>query len=182
MVMLFSGETRHQAVSWGLCLLAVALTVAWSKILFMAWGVGIQALSFTGLSGHSALSAAIWPPLLGLFVGHRGHVWRATAALLGLSFAALIGISRLVLHAHSASEVLSGYGLGSAASSILLIRQAEGWQFRRGISWLIFLLVAAVLVGHGARFPSQCMLRYVVALLVKDVPVHAGAAQSLKGE
>ena len=111
-------RTRHiHALRWLVLTLgtAVGLTLA-SKIAFYGWGVGITAWDFTGVSGHTLLAAALLPLLLRGLPG-AGH-WGAVA---GACLAAAVGISRVVVQAHSPSEVLAAWLLGSAvATSVLL--------------------------------------------------------------
>lgn len=103
---------------------AVALSVAGgltlvTKLAFLGWGLGWQRLDFTGLSGHATISAAIYPVAFYLAAHGRSTkplAWAAAGALL----AALIAYSRLPLNAHSASEVISGWAVGVAASAVAL--------------------------------------------------------------
>ena len=53
--------------------IAVGITVV-SKCLFFGWGIGIAALDFTGVSGHTLLATSILPVLL------RGIPWPALQA------------------------------------------------------------------------------------------------------
>ncbi len=94
--------------------LAVAITVV-SKCLFFGWGIGIAALDFTGVSGHTLLATSILPVLL------RGIPWpalqaRGGGAALGWALALVVGVSRVAVHAHSLSEVVAGWILGAAVS------------------------------------------------------------------
>ena len=98
---------------------ASGITLA-SKLAFLGWGVGIPALDFTGVSGHSAMSATVLPVLLYL-CAPPSRPWMARfGAACGGGLALLVGWSRLVLHAHSPSEVVAGLVLGLAVSLIFL--------------------------------------------------------------
>ena len=99
--------------------LAAGLTLT-SKILFMGWGLGIPALDFTGISGHTLLASAVLPLLGGWIFKGDGRSWHRGAAALGFVLAALVGVSRVVLGAHSVSEVLAGFALGAAVSGLAL--------------------------------------------------------------
>lgn len=94
--------------------LAVTITVI-SKCLFFGWGIGIAALDFTGISGHTLLATSILPLLL------RGIPWpamqaRGLGAAMGWALALAVGISRVMVNAHSVSEVVAGWILGAAVS------------------------------------------------------------------
>ncbi|MBH1664985.1 phosphatase PAP2 family protein [Stenotrophomonas maltophilia] len=104
---------------WAVAIAVTAgLTLA-SKLAFMGWGLGIQRLDFTGISGHAAMSSVVYPVALWLTVstGERRDLrWFAAGSLL----AGAIGYSRLPIQAHSTSEVISGLALGLAASCAVL--------------------------------------------------------------
>lgn len=105
----------HQwARRWALGLAAVSLMVLASKLAFLGWGLGVARWDFTGFSGHAAMSAAIWP--LAIYVAIPKQAAGRWYALVGLLLAAAIAYSRLPLNAHSASEVVSGWALGTLAS------------------------------------------------------------------
>jgi membrane-associated phospholipid phosphatase len=94
--------------------IAVGVTVV-SKCLFFGWGIGVAALDFTGVSGHTLLATSILPVLL------RGIPWpelqaRGGGAALGWLLALMVGVSRVAVHAHSGSEVIAGWILGAAVS------------------------------------------------------------------
>src|SRR3954465_9062402 len=94
---------------------AVALTTA-SKIAFLGFGLGIASLDFTGFSGHSMFAAAVYPMLAYAVSARLGTAWRIGAVVLAYVFALLVAVSRFWLDAHSVSEIVLGYGLGTAAS------------------------------------------------------------------
>lgn len=98
---------------------AVLLTTA-SKVAFIGWGLGSAALDYTGISGHAMFAAAVHPLLLGALVpGDRPRARRA-AVLLGALLALGVGVSRVVVQAHSWSEVIAGLLLGGAVGSVAL--------------------------------------------------------------
>jgi len=95
-------------------LVAVTITII-SKCLFFGWGIGIAALDFTGISGHTLLATSILPLLL------RGIPWpalqaRGWGAAAGWALALAVGVSRVMVNAHSVSEVVAGWLLGATVS------------------------------------------------------------------
>jgi len=95
-------------------LVAVTITII-SKCLFFGWGIGIAALDFTGISGHTLLATSILPLLL------RGVPWpalqaRGWGAAAGWALALAVGVSRVMVNAHSVSEVVAGWLLGATVS------------------------------------------------------------------
>jgi membrane-associated phospholipid phosphatase len=151
---------RRDAIRWIVAAVACGGTVAFSKLIFMAWGIGPPGLDYTGISGHTALSVLTWPSLAALLVRKvRGPLaWIAIA--LGACLGLLVGLSRLALEVHSVSEVIMGALLGAIVAT---------W-FIRGLNrtdalptWHTLALglgvIALWLVFYGRVFPSQHLLK-----------------------
>ncbi|MCV5513136.1 phosphatase PAP2 family protein, partial [Escherichia coli] len=73
--------------------------------------------------GHSALSAAFWPIFLWLLSARFSAGVQKAAVAAGYALAAVVGYSRLVIHAHSDPEVIAGLLLGVAGSALFLLLQ-----------------------------------------------------------
>ncbi len=118
-VSLWSSQ-RASAQRWlaALCL-AVFLTLA-SKCLFWGWGIGIVSWDFTGVSGHTLLATSIFPVLFRIHTPFDSPRMQHAVTALGLLLAACIGISRIVLGAHSLSEVCAGWTLGLIVSVVAI--------------------------------------------------------------
>lgn len=144
---------------------AAGSLVAMTKLLFMGWCLGIDAVGFTGISGHAAMAAVVFPVLFRLIAGACGPPIRHDAWFAGESFAVLIGISRLLIHVHSVAEVLSGLALGLCLSHLFLhlvrgsIRIAAS---RRTI--LVSLVIWSSLASLGP-VPTHDMLENFAAWL-----------------
>lgn len=142
--------------------LAASLVVA-SKFAYWAWGFGLAVIDFKGLSGHSMLSAAVYPMLLCVLareVGARSRlIWLGW--LLGWVFALCIGYSRLRTFAHSPSEVVLGLLVGSVFSAVFCVRLlgaagGQGRLRREGMIWLLALgAVGSQLYGKVAPFNDR---------------------------
>ncbi|WP_228893055.1 phosphatase PAP2 family protein [Pseudoduganella aquatica] len=135
---------------------AMALVVA-SKLAFLGWGLGVPALHFRGISGHAARAAAVFPVLAWLLLGpgRRRGAAVAAGALLGM----LVGVARVQVHAHSASEVVAGclLGWGVAAGFIWHARCREAPQLGRATAVLCLPLVC--LLASAGPVPTQVWLR-----------------------
>jgi len=114
------GGAGRLALGWLAATAAATLLTTASKVAFIGYGWGWPGLDFTGISGHAMFAAAIWPPLLWLAAGPLPAPWQGAGWLLGAALALLVGLSRLAVQAHSASEVLAGLLLGGAASALVL--------------------------------------------------------------
>lgn len=167
--LLFMVASERSAVIKWVCAFAVAGTlVLASKLAFLGWGYGWAAIDFTGFSGHSMVSAAIYP-VLGYALG-KTHT-RKTAWILaacGAVLALLIGVSRIFLSAHSLSEVILGLLVGSVVSAVVLARWPTG---RGGVP------VTAVAMG----FVLSAMASYSVAPSVRTHDVVVAMALKLSG-
>ena len=130
-----------------------------SKILFLGFGIGSARFNFTGFSGHSAMSATLWPVMLWLVSGRWPNPLRLLAIGVGYLIPLMVGFSRLVIHAHSASEVATGLLLGFTLSSAFLLSQRR--TALKGFSWPqvgAAFLVPLLLMGHGRIATTQQFL------------------------
>lgn len=156
-------DARPLAQHWLAWIAAAALLTTATKIAFLGWGVGSAALDFTGISGHAMFAAAVYPPLFHLMAATRGarrpHAWIAGAAL-----AALIAVSRVMLHAHSWSEVAIGALVGAAASASAL---QLGRMPRSAIPWWMPAVIGCWLVATPVRAPASTTHDMVTRLALK---------------
>lgn len=152
------GRTRA-AVLWGGLFAAQAALVAATKIAFRGWGIGIEALDFTGLSGHAALACSVVP--IGLYLATRraGPAIRLGAAAAGLAFGLLIGLSRIALWQHSWSEVAGGCLLGGLTAVVFIALSGRGaGSARLPAPMMAAVLAVFVLLMHGTRAPSEQLI------------------------
>jgi membrane-associated phospholipid phosphatase len=158
------GYSWRMAAGW-LVLLGVAITVVTAtKLAFLGWGVGIRELDFTGVSGHSMLSTAVYPVALFLLLLPARPPVRLAGVVLGLAAGIVVGLSRVVLSAHSPSEAITGCLVGALAA-LVFVRMA--WNAEPGklaaLPVTVSMLVLAVLV-HGVHVPTQ---RWVTHIALK---------------
>lgn len=114
-------RSRSLAARWLMALTAATLITTASKVAYMGWGIGGSARwNFTGISGHAMFSSAIYPILLATLAGFVAGREQRQLAWLGVALAALVGYSRLVVHAHSPAEVIAGLAVGGLASWLTL--------------------------------------------------------------
>ena len=143
--------------------------IAASKIAFLGWGIGSAAVNFTGFSGHTALSASVWPVACWLAVSRRAHRVRVAAALFGLAVRrASSALSRLALYAHSKSEVAAGFALGVARQRHSSSGGSTGCRIPR-VSWMLVLLslrdASASFLHPGTPAPTQGVLEVIAMRL-----------------
>jgi membrane-associated phospholipid phosphatase len=122
---LMLGRAWRLALWWCLLLILGLTIVAATKIAFIGWGLGIQSLDFTGLSGHAMRASAVAPVFLYLIFQNASTQVRLIAVLTGIGFGLLIGVSRLLVNAHSVAEVAGGCLLGIAVGLAFIRMCAE---------------------------------------------------------
>lgn len=168
-VLMLRKTSRLLAWQWSLLFGITGAIVCASKLAFMGWGLGIRKLDYTGFSGHSALSAAFWPIFLWLLSARFSAGWQKAAVATGYILAAVVGYSRLVIHAHSVSEVIAGLLLGAAGSALFLLLQnalltAIIRQYHRGgIACLV--MVPLILLHSGSKAPTQTLLGQIATAI-----------------
>ena len=141
--------------------LAVLLTTI-SKCLFLGWGIGSATLDFTGVSGHALLASAILPLLM------RGLPWQAiqrwhVGAALGAALALAVGVSRVVVGAHSVSEVVAAWILGALVSGPT-VRELRDVTLSHGASKLAPLILLLALHTPAATYLPSHSLEVRLAL------------------
>ncbi len=164
LILPWKSDDRRTLWCWIAAFGLAGLIVSISKILFMGFGIGSARFNFTGFSGHSAMSATLWPVMLWLLSGRLPAFWRGAAITIGYMVPLLVGASRLVLHAHSKSEVAAGLLLGFTLSTLFLLSQRhtqlKGFSLPQLSAALILPLI---LTGHGRIAPTQNFLEYLSA-------------------
>jgi membrane-associated phospholipid phosphatase len=158
------GYTWRMAAGWLVLLGAAIGVVTVTKLAFLGWGVGVRELDFTGVSGHAMLSTAVYPVALFLMLLWTRPPVRVLGVLLGLAAGMAVGVSRVVLSAHSPSEAITGCLVGAVAA-LLFVRMAWKAQPERlsAVQVAVSLMVLAVLM-HGVHVPTQ---RWVTHIALK---------------
>lgn len=159
LILPWKSDNRRTVRYWLLAFGLAGLLVSLSKILFLGFGIGSARFNFTGFSGHSAMSATLWPVMLWLVSGRWPTPLRLLAIGVGYLIPLMVGFSRLVIHAHSASEVATGLLLGFTLSSAFLLSQRR--TALKGFSWPqvgAAFLVPLLLLSHGRLATTQQFL------------------------
>ncbi|ERK07453.1 hypothetical protein L579_2382 [Pantoea sp. AS-PWVM4] len=159
LVLPWKSDNHRTVWYWLLAFGLAGLLVSISKIMFLGFGIGSARFNFTGFSGHSAMSATLWPVMMWLVSGRWSGFWRLCTIGVGYLIPMMVGFSRLVIHAHSLSEVLAGLMLGFTLSSAFLLSQRDtalkGFSLpQMGIAFLVPLL----LMSHGRVATTQQFL------------------------
>ena len=159
------------AGTWLAATVGAALLTTATKVAFIGYGIGYAPLNFTGISGHAMFAAAVLPPLV-LLAGGAWVADRRAALLTGAyGLAAAVAVSRVMVGAHSWSEVIAGYALGALCSGIALATARV--PAARLARWVPAALLAWGAVGVAAAPPSQThdlVTRLALAQSGRDKP------------
>lgn len=162
---------KFTPVAWLFIFGITGLIISISKLLFLGWGIGSATYNFTGFSGHTTMSATVWPVLLWLLSGgyHR-NVHRVMIAI-GFIIPVMVGISRVILGAHSQSEVITGLILGFAASCLFLIMHRDKVIKSFTLPQLaLMLIVPLILLTTGKKATTQGMIEQIAAHITGHAP------------
>ncbi|EOS96310.1 acid phosphatase [Erwinia tracheiphila PSU-1] len=155
----WKNSARRASVWWVLTFCSAGAIVSLSKIAFLGFGMGSARFNFTGFSGHSTMSATLWPVMLWLLTGHLARAWRIFAVGVGYVLPLMVGLSRLMLNYHSESEVISGLILGFILSTTFLISQRRTRLQGFSALQLCVALMVPLLLGHGRIATTQQFLQ-----------------------
>ncbi|KWF12758.1 phosphatase PAP2 family protein [Burkholderia cenocepacia] len=145
---------------WWLMLSAAAmLLVGLTKVLYAGCGVEIRSLDFRVISGHTMLAATVWPMACLLLLHDGWRVHTGPALFPGFALAATIGVARVHVDAHTASEVIAGWMLGVLVTMLLLKR----WKDAPILPpWLRPLAACSVLVASGIAYGHHAPIQAAI--------------------
>lgn len=153
--------SARSAFQWLSLLGAGLLLVGMTKVAFLGWGLGVAAIDFTGLSGHAMFSAAVCPLGFYLLASRAKRYVTVLATGFGVLLSATIALSRYVLHAHSASESVSGWLVGTAICASWLALRHQPVYARGARSFFAVATAVIVVLFHGRYAPTQQVLTRV---------------------
>jgi hypothetical protein len=158
LVLLRQSNTRNFAINWiGATALAAFLTTA-SKVAFIGWGIGSARWDFTGISGHAMFAAAVYPLLAVTLTARFSPVWQKLTFIFSLVLVVLVGVSRVVVGAHSGSEVLAGLVTGSLVVASVMTRNHVPYA---AMSYFVPAIVALWLMlapVHAPQLPTHALV------------------------
>lgn len=99
-----------------------------------------QAAGFSFPSGHSLMSVTFYGLILYILVKHQKNTWlKLIYSFIFTSFIILIGVSRIYLRVHFASDVIAGFCMGILCLiiSLWILSNAENRYFNQNNSLII---------------------------------------------
>ena len=162
---LLLAQRRRLLLWWGVLLTSAAILVSLTKIAFIGWGIGSEALDFTGISGHTTFATLMWPTIAFLLLQRAPRWLCALGVLGGLWLGLLVGVSRVTLGMHSPVEAVSGWllGAGTSLSFISIAASTHLIALRRWLMACSFLVLTGAGFLHSA--PTQYWLIQVALYL-----------------
>jgi hypothetical protein len=160
-----TSNAKNFAMHWLQALAVAALLTTASKLAFIGWGIGNVRWNFTGISGHAMFAAAVYPLLAGALASHVSTKLQKWAVGISFALVILVGISRIMVGAHSVSEVVAGLLLGCAVS--LLVVYKNGLP-QSSMSYWIPLVVATWLIFtpmHAPQLPTHSLVTQLALFL-----------------
>jgi hypothetical protein len=149
---LFWFGRRADAMAFGAAPTACLLATLIAKLMSHACESTILWLGIESPSGHASFSAVFYG-CIALLVGAGRPLWQRVVLYAGTAFfVALVGLSRVVVEAHTLPDVIAGTGIG--AMSILVFQIFRG-PVRRIV---IPLRVIALAVPAGAFLALTILL------------------------
>jgi hypothetical protein len=158
---LWAVKSRRAAIAWAagfwMCIALVFLL----KIGFRTCGAQIPELEIGSPSGHTALATTLYGCAALLFGKEYGSRTRMAFALLALVLSGIIGISRVLLHAHTGPEVFGGLLIGLVSIAVFHAGNVgvEQLQLRAGPALALFAALAVTM--HGQHLNAEALFAYI---------------------
>jgi len=142
---------RRGAASWAAAVVATLAGMLTLKLMFVGCA---EALGGFSPSGHTAAGTVIYGGFVAIWLRRRGVPAVVALVVSAGAAAALIGVSRIAVNAHSLPEVAMGAGVG-AAGVALLLRLAGMPPGGLRVGRLGVLVVVVMLLLHGLRLQVE---------------------------
>jgi membrane-associated phospholipid phosphatase len=152
-VALLTQRWYRGAGAWTFAVVATFSTMLALKLFFIACSASLGTTDLHTPSGHVAAATVVTGGLATLLLRRRASVLPVAALA-----AVVIGVSRLMLGAHSLPEVALGAAVGLAGALALLLLAGHpppGLEVRR----IAVIAFAMALLLHGLHFPAEAHIR-----------------------
>jgi hypothetical protein len=152
------------------CLLAALI----AKLAFAACGAGYDLLGVESPSGHTAFSATFYGCVALLFAAGRKFGRRFALYACAAALVLLIGVSRVVLEAHTAPEVVVGLAIGATSIGLFRVLSVRSEPLRLSAQTIARLspfaaLYAACLLLLAGHWSAEPVIDAIAAELGADL-------------
>jgi len=168
--LLWRKAARGAAIFTSALALCAGLTLV-LKIGFHACGGEAPLIDIHSPSGHASLSTTFYNCSALLIAGDRDRWTRLSVLAVSAALAAAIAASRVVVQAHTGSEVILGLLIGAGCVAWF------GWRYFDGptasLPWQLPLLgfLAFVVATHGWRINVEAVLATLASVLQSKIPI-----------
>ncbi len=152
--------------------LCVILTIA-LKLCFMTCGAQVPGLDMQSPSGHTSMSVTFYGCCALMVAGEKERSGRFALLAVAFMLVTAIAVSRLILHTHTASEVLAGSAIGAICVGWFGIRYLA--LPRPSLPWQP-IMVAMLVLGfalHGIHWNIESLLRNAAQLFQINIQICA---------
>jgi membrane-associated phospholipid phosphatase len=149
------GYPRRFALCWLAVLGGASGLVFVTKIAFLGWGVGFREWDFTGISGHAMVASAVIPVAMFVALLPANRWIRGIGVLIGVLAGIVVGVSRILLNAHSVSEVVAGCALGGGTALLFVVYAWRAEAGRLAPAPVAASLALVAIVLYGMPVPTQ---------------------------
>ena len=164
---------RRGAMTWLLVVAAVFFATLVSKLTFLACSPLFGPLAVHSPSGHVAAATVTVGGLVAMLTDRRSAIM--PAAILA---AIVIGMSRLLLGAHSVPEVAIGAMIGLAGAAAL--PHFAGPPPRLRLVPLAGVVVLVAIVFHGLHLPAEAAIRHTAFRAAQFIPACRGTPEFVR--
>lgn len=152
-VALFAMGWPRAAWVWALTICCVLTVVLCLKLAFAACAGAVMMTGIRSPSGHTALAAAAYGGLIGL-LGRRTGPGISRFVLTAALIAILVGLSRVMLGAHTVPDVVLGGVIGTIGA-VVLIRSVDPPPPSQGSTRLAAAALGVLIVFHGTHLEAE---------------------------
>lgn len=156
-VALYAGGWRRGALAWTVAIIATLGLMLVLKIGFGACGRYIAGGQIESPSGHTAAAGVLYGSIFAFLAERMFGRTPLTLAVI-LAIVVVVGVSRVLLGAHTILEVCIGAAVGGIAAWLMV--RGAGKPAQTSPSALLLLPVCAVLfLFHGLHLPAEAAIR-----------------------
>jgi membrane-associated phospholipid phosphatase len=160
-IYLWFGGWHRSALGLACSLAACGVLTLAAKIGFQACGHEISGFAIRSPSGHTAFSTTAYGCGAILLAAGRSHGVRIAIAVATAALIAAIATSRILLHAHSSSEVAAGMAIGLACVALFQFRTAVPPQIASRWRLLLATFAMLVVLTHGRHLNAEEIIRHL---------------------
>jgi len=167
-LMLTAGGWWRGGLAWIFCVGATLAAVGLGKVLLAACGPIQLGAALASPSGHTASATIVYGGLLVLLWRADGARQRRARVVCVIAIAALIGLTRIALGAHTWPDVIAGAFAGLAG--IACLARLAGPPPRPRIARLLAVTIVVIGIMHGTHLRAESDIQGVAHRLAALLP------------